>query len=195
MENYNALNQGHEFDWDDEIQEEGSSFVILPEGDYRFTVEKVERARHPGSAKLPPCNKAIVTFCVYGANGEQNLITKYYFLHSTLESMLSEFFSAIGLKGKDEKVKMCWKEAVGRSGVCKVYIENYHKKDDKPGENTGYSNKIKKLYPSYNQPEIEKPIQANQSYTPPAYQPPSYVQPQQSYPQPTQGTTWKSDKF
>ena len=42
-----------ELDWDDEIERE-SDFVLLPEGDYDFTVTGFERARHEGSEKLPP---------------------------------------------------------------------------------------------------------------------------------------------
>ena len=50
---------GRELEWDDSIEKD-SDYVILPEGDYEFVVESVERARHPGSEKLPSCNKAIV---------------------------------------------------------------------------------------------------------------------------------------
>ena len=41
-----------EYGWEDEIVNEGGDFVLLPEGDYDFTVAKYERARHEGSAKL-----------------------------------------------------------------------------------------------------------------------------------------------
>ena len=44
-----------EFGWNDEITEEGGSYEPLPEGDYDFTVAKVERARSQGKGKLPPC--------------------------------------------------------------------------------------------------------------------------------------------
>lgn len=43
-----------EYGWEDEIVNEGGDFVLLPEGDYDFTVAKYERARHEGSAKVPP---------------------------------------------------------------------------------------------------------------------------------------------
>ena len=33
-----------EFGWDDEIQNDSTPFEVLPEGDYRFRVEKFERA-------------------------------------------------------------------------------------------------------------------------------------------------------
>ena len=44
----------------DEIEND-NEFQILPDGDYNFTVTGFERGRHQGSAKLPPCNKAIIT--------------------------------------------------------------------------------------------------------------------------------------
>ena len=34
-----------EYGWEDEIVNEGGEFVLLPEGDYDFTVAKYERAR------------------------------------------------------------------------------------------------------------------------------------------------------
>lgn len=33
-----------ELNWDDEIEKDGNEFVLLPEGDYDFTVESFERA-------------------------------------------------------------------------------------------------------------------------------------------------------
>lgn len=47
--------------WDDTIENDGQEFVVLPEGDYTFTVTNFERGRFPGSAKIPPCNKATLT--------------------------------------------------------------------------------------------------------------------------------------
>ena len=47
--------------WDDTIENDGQEFVVLPEGDYTFTVTNFERGRFPGSTKIPPCNKATLT--------------------------------------------------------------------------------------------------------------------------------------
>ena len=52
--------QNQEIGWDDTISQD-NEYTLLPEGDYQFTVTKFERARHNGSDKLPPCNKAILT--------------------------------------------------------------------------------------------------------------------------------------
>ena len=40
-----------EYGWEDEIVNEGGDFVLLPEGDYDFTVAKYERARTRGVGK------------------------------------------------------------------------------------------------------------------------------------------------
>lgn len=40
--------------WDEEVEMgEGGDFILLPPGDYDFTVETFERARFEGSAKAP----------------------------------------------------------------------------------------------------------------------------------------------
>lgn len=86
-----------EFGWDDEIEKDSDEWVLLPEGDYDFTVTAFERGRHQGSDKLPPCNKAILTLKVEGKEGTAT-ITHNLFLHSKTEGMLSAFFCAIGQK-------------------------------------------------------------------------------------------------
>lgn len=51
-------------DWNDSIENDGQEFIVLPEGDYNFTVTDFERGRFPGSAKIPACNKASLTLRV-----------------------------------------------------------------------------------------------------------------------------------
>ena len=85
-----------EYNWDDVITEDATEFPLLPEGDYDFEVESYERARHPGSDKLPPCNKAIVKIRIEEAAGTV-YINHNLFLHSKTEGMLSAFFAAIGM--------------------------------------------------------------------------------------------------
>lgn len=170
------------YDWDSTIQQE-SSFVLLPAGDYRFTIEKFERARYNGGDKIPPCPKAIVTFRVHAPDGTSTLITENYLLHQKLEGKLSEFFASIGLKKKGEPMRMLWTpELMGKSGVCKVYVDNYKGNDGQDKQ----SNKIKMLYPAYDQPALAPPVQ--QQYAPPVQQqtaPPA----QQQYAQPARNWT------
>ena len=59
-------------DWGDTIENDGQEFVVLPEGDYTFTVTNFERGRFPGSAKIPPCNKATLTIQIDNDKGSAN---------------------------------------------------------------------------------------------------------------------------
>lgn len=152
------MNDCIEYSWDDEIVNEGGDYTLLPEGDYDFTVSKVERARHGGSDKISPCNMAKVTFTIWGAEDKIEIIENFY-LCSKFEWKLSSLFLAIGLKKHGEPIKMNWNAVTGAKGKCHVYIDNYKKKDGSDGR----SNKIKKLY-AYDedvttiQPAQSKPV-------------------------------------
>lgn len=131
-----------ELGWDDEIEKDGSDYVLLPEGDYDFTVESFERGRHNGSEKLPPCNKAMLKLRIDATEGTA-LINHNLFLHTKTEGMLSTFFTAIGQKKKGEKLKMNWNAVIGAKGRCKVGIHTW--KNNEGEERKG--NDIKKFYP------------------------------------------------
>src|SRR5690625_4007533 len=97
--------EGYELGWDDEIEESGPNFTLLPEGDYNFTVEKFERGRHAGSANLPACNMAILTLKIDGREHGETTVINRLFLHSKTEGFLSNFFEAIGQKQEGERIK------------------------------------------------------------------------------------------
>lgn len=130
-----------EFNWDDEILEE-SSFVILPEGDYSFTVDSFNRGRHSGSAKLPACNKAELEITVDDGKGNRGTIFHNLFLHTKCEGLLSAFFISIGQKKHGEPLKMNWSAVIGAKGRCKVGINTYTGKDGNQKQN----NQITRFY-------------------------------------------------
>lgn len=131
-----------ELQWDDTITKDASEFILLPEGDYNFTVESFERGRHTGSDKLPACNKAILTLRIDTPEGTARIMHNL-FLHSKTEGMLSAFFTCIGQKKKGEPLKMNWSQVPGSSGRCKVEIHSYKNKDGEDKQN----NNIKRFYP------------------------------------------------
>src|SRR5690348_1466807 len=98
---------GYALGWDSEIQNDSPEFVVLPEGDYDFEVQDFERARHAGSDKLPPCNKAVVHIKIEGPEGV-SIIRHNLFLHTITEGMLCAFFTAIGQRKKGQKTTMNW---------------------------------------------------------------------------------------
>ena len=91
--------------WDDTSENDSLEFVVLPEGDYTFTVTNFERGRFPGSAKIPPCNKATLTISI---DNDKGAATARFdlILYRTLEWKIASFFRCIGQKKHGEKVVM-----------------------------------------------------------------------------------------
>lgn len=139
MEN---MNIDRELGWDDEIEKDGGEFLLLPEGDYDFTVESFERARYQGGTKLPACNMAVLNIRIETTEGTV-VIPHRLFLHTKTEGMISAFFSAIGLKEKGQKIRMNWNAVPGSTGRCKVAIREW---TNDAGEKR-QSNEIKRFYP------------------------------------------------
>lgn len=136
------MTEMRELGWDDEISREGGEFLLLPEGDYNFVVESYERARHPGSDKLPACNKAILHLRVTAPEGEIHL-EHNLFLHQRTEGFLSEFFTSIGLKKPGEPLRMNWNQVSGCTGRLKLGVHTWRTKDGEERK----SNQVKKFYP------------------------------------------------
>lgn len=103
-------------DWDSAIESDGQQFITLPEGDYNYTVTQFERGRYPGSAKLPPCNKASLTLQVELPDGSLATCREDLILYRTLEWKLASFFRSIGEKKSGERVVMDWNKVIGRRG-------------------------------------------------------------------------------
>lgn len=151
-------NIDREFSWDDTITKD-DEYVLLPEGNYAYTISKLERGRHAGSTKLPPCAKAILTVLIDGGELGSATITHNIFLHSKCEGIISQFFTSVGLKKHGEPLKMEWNKVVGKTGVCHVFIDEWT--NDK-GE-TRQSNKIKRFLPP--QDTAAKPAAAETTAT------------------------------
>ena len=135
--------EGRELGWEEEIQEDGKEFILLPEGDYDFTISKFDRDRTRGEGKLPPCNMAVVYFLIKNPHGEDVEVRENFILHTSLEWKISELFCGVGLKQKGEKVPMRWTSLPGLSGRCSIGQREYTTKDGEKRK----SNHIKKIYP------------------------------------------------
>lgn len=134
------MNEDKELQWDDIIQND-NSFVELPEGDYDFTIEKFERSRFNGSAKLPACNMAVVYFIVKSPDGQETTIRENFIMHTRLEWKLSELFRSVGLKKENAPIRMNWNALPGLSGRAHVTLD-----PDKNDPSKKY-NHIVRLYP------------------------------------------------
>ncbi|MBO5569061.1 MAG: hypothetical protein J6A79_09070 [Clostridia bacterium] len=113
-------------DWGDAIENDGQEFVVLPEGDYTFTVTNFERGRFPGSAKIPPCNKATLTINIDNDKGSATARFDLI-LYRTLEWKIASFFRCIGQKKHGERVVMDWNKVVGARGRAHIKPRSYTK--------------------------------------------------------------------
>lgn len=116
-----------ELGWEDEIEKD-SGFVLLPAGEYEFTVKEFERARFAGSEKMPACNQAKLKLEIVTKEGIA-VINHNLFLHSRTEGMVSAFFVGIGQKKHGEKLKMNWAKVIGAKGRAKIGVKEYNGKD------------------------------------------------------------------
>ena len=113
-------------DWNDTIEDDGQEFVVLPEGDYTFTVTNFERGRYPGSAKIPACNKASLTIAI--DNDKGNATARFdLILYRSLEWKIASFFRSIGQKKHGEKIVMNWNAVVGSRGKAHFKPREYTK--------------------------------------------------------------------
>ena len=121
------------YSWDEDPIEkpnEMGEFRVLPPGEYDFTVVKLERGRHEGSAKLPPCNKATVFLKFNGCEHGETTLRHNLFLHSKCDGLLCQFFAGIGQRRHGEPLRMDWSRVVGSRGRAELEVRSYTKKGE-----------------------------------------------------------------
>ena len=133
--NYNGPDSS-EMGWDDTISEE-QTFVLLPEGEYNFTVKNFRRDRHQPreGGKLPACNKAVLTIEIDGGDKGKTTLEHNLFLHRSTEGLLSAFFLSIGQKKHGEPLRMNWTAVPGSKGRCRVRVREYEYQGEKRARN------------------------------------------------------------
>lgn len=136
------MNQERELGWDDEIEKDGGGFILLPAGDYNFTVAKFDRGRFQGSDKMPACNQAKLVLTIHSTEHGDVTIFHNLMLHTKTEGFLSNFFTGIGQKKKGEKLRMNWNMVTGARGRCKVIENKYVSKGEER-----INNQIDTFYP------------------------------------------------
>lgn len=110
------MTDGYALEWDSEISAESKEFTLLPDGEYPFTVTALDRERHSGSAKLPPCPKAVVHLEVFGGAAGTTTIKHNLFLHSKTQGLLAAFLKGIGQRQSGETIKPDWSRVIGSAG-------------------------------------------------------------------------------
>lgn len=111
-------------EWDAYIEKE-SEFVLLPEGDYDFTVTSFEKGWFDGSAKIEACNKAILELTINAPGLGSSIVKENILLSDKVEWKLCEFFRCIGQKQHGTGVKMNWNKVQGAKGRAHIVINEY----------------------------------------------------------------------
>ena len=128
-------------DWNDTIENDGQEYIILPEGDYNFTVSAFERGRFPGSAKMQACNKASLTLSVETEEGIASVRTDLI-LNRLVEWRISAFFRCIGRKKHGERLVMDWNNLIGAKGRAHFKPRKYTDRDS----NEKQANDVDRFY-------------------------------------------------
>ena len=173
-------NNGVPLDWDDEIQYTESSFILLPAGEYPFTVTGFDRQNYDGSEKIPACKMAVLHLAVDGGGQGTANVDERLYLHTSAMWKLSEFFVSIGQLQKDGAVRMNWNAVPGAAGTVKLSVNKYTNKKGEERTN----NRVEHFLP----PENGQPAASN-TYQPPVRQPapPPPAAPAPQWQQPVQG--------
>ena len=112
--------------WDDVLENDGQEFIVLPEGDYTYTVTGSERGQFPGGPKIPPCPKATITLNIDNDKGVATARVDLL-LYRTVEWKIASFFRSIGQKKHGEKVTMNWNKVLNARGKAHFKPREYQK--------------------------------------------------------------------
>lgn len=112
--------------WNSIIENDGEApeYIVLPEGDYDFTVTSFEKSEHEGSAKIPPCPKAILELTVKTPRGI-SVIRENLFLDESFEWKLCQFFRSIGQRDHGQKYTMDWSKVQGAKGRAHIIVNEW----------------------------------------------------------------------
>lgn len=144
--------------WDDEI-EEGSSFELMPDGDYWFEVTGFEREwwepADPVNSKIKACNQANIELTITWKNaaGETKTNKVQYKLKvtETLTFLIFRFFECVGLRQKGDKSKLklsLFNQVEGKTGICEI--------GHREGSKGGKFNEVRYCYPPEEAPRVTK---------------------------------------
>lgn len=139
--------------WDDVIQNE-SQFVLLPEGIYEFTVTKFEREWFDGSAKIEPCPKAAIELTITAPQGTA-VVKESLLLSAQVEWKLCSFFKSIGQKKSGVAFKMDWTKVLGAKGKAEIEINEYVGNDGSQKKN----NRVKSYIDAPEEEPIDEPTE------------------------------------
>jgi len=122
---------GYELDWDSTIEnDEQQAFVLVPEGDYNFTVDHIDRTYVGNESEKYAGAKMATVYMNIQVPGQDDVqIRENFILHSNFAWKIGSLLVSVGLKKKGEPISgNYWSRLPGTRGRCKV-VQNASKKN------------------------------------------------------------------
>lgn len=117
--------------FDAEITQDTPERVLLPEGDYPFMVQGVEKGTYQGSSEKIGYGCPMVTLEIVVSSPQGNASCREnFYLNKDFEWKLGNFFRCIGKKKHGEPYKMNW-ECIGAQGLCRLTQRSYQNNEGK----------------------------------------------------------------
>lgn len=131
--NANNATENETFGWDDQVDATATApeYIVLEPGLYSFTVQKFERKRFKGSAKMQPCSMAELQ--LQCTNGKQigNVFVHLYLCRSQAWK-INKFFKCCSLLEEEgdelQSTYYPWDKVTGARGVVKIKQREYNGK-------------------------------------------------------------------
>lgn len=160
--NNNEQVQGYDFNATIEIPD--NEFVLLPEGQYKFTVTNKDMGFHQPNPQNPgkmPAGTGFVKLHLTLDGGQLGTATVQdrFFMHPSVNWRIGAFFKSIGMIPEDSKqITLNWDAVIGKTGYCTIK----HTQGTKEG--TTFMNVDRYLKPSQVQNQNATP-QANTGFS------------------------------
>lgn len=130
-------NNGYELDWDSTIDQDEQQYVTIPEGDYDYIVDHIDRTNVSGAdSKYSGAKMATVFFNVQVPGQESVQIRENFILHSNFAWKIGALLVSAGLKKHGEPISgNYWGQLPGCRGRCKVIQTTSNKNPDRKYNN------------------------------------------------------------
>jgi hypothetical protein len=166
-----SMNSENEFlNWGDSFVAQENEFVVLPEGEYQFTVTGFERKNYDGNSdKIPNGTPYAELSLEFTGNEGKTTVTERLYLLKRLSWKLTEFFGSIGQNPVNgQAFNPNWNTVLGSTGRAELVVNSYKNKDGQDRKN----NRVKKfLKPAEAEIGQSAPVQNQQPTQQTGFQP------------------------
>ena len=131
---------GYELDWDSTIDQDDQQYTVIPEGDYEFVVDHIDKSFvGDNSEKYAGAKMATVYMNIAVPGMEPVSLRENFILHSNFAWKIGSLLVSTGIKKKGEPITgNYWQKLPGMRGRCQI-VQN-------KGKNGNAYNNVKQFY-------------------------------------------------